>query len=180
MRCGVRSFDAAKFRPKASTGLSNFPFPQLAIDTALAAIPARYALDRGSVMGAGARRGEDLSRAELTAPRCAGVYSSAASRPWRLAPACRRMATRPRVRDATARPQTQRRRRRDSGPSCNPGCEQLATSEFEVEPGVLCGHGREAFSALVCAHAAVIPSLHCGAALDLRALRTRTSRRSKE
>jgi hypothetical protein len=65
--------------------------------------------------------------------------------------------------------------------SCNPRSrEQLATSEFEVESGVLCGHGREAFSALVCAHAAVIPSLHCGAALDLRALRTRTSRRSKE
>ena len=32
----------------------------------------------------------------------------------------------------------------------------------------------------VCARAAVIPSLHCGAALYLRALRTRTSRRSKE
>ncbi len=29
------------------TGLSNFPFPSLAIDTALAAIPALYTLDRG-------------------------------------------------------------------------------------------------------------------------------------
>src|SRR5215472_14469721 len=37
----------AKQLVDASTGLSNFPFPQLAIDTALAAIPARYALDRG-------------------------------------------------------------------------------------------------------------------------------------
>jgi len=38
----------------------------------------------------------------------------------------------------------------------------------------------EAFSALVCVPAAVIPSLDCGAALSVRALRTRTSRRSKE
>ena len=37
----------AKQLVDASTGLSNFPFPQLTIDTALAAIPARYALDRG-------------------------------------------------------------------------------------------------------------------------------------
>jgi hypothetical protein len=37
----------AKQLVDASTGLSNFPYPSLAIDTALAAIPARYALDRG-------------------------------------------------------------------------------------------------------------------------------------
>jgi hypothetical protein len=37
----------AKQLVDASTGLSNFPFPSLATDTALAAIPARYALDRG-------------------------------------------------------------------------------------------------------------------------------------
>jgi hypothetical protein len=37
----------AKQLVDASGGLSNFPFPSLAIDTALAAIPARYALDRG-------------------------------------------------------------------------------------------------------------------------------------
>jgi len=56
--------------------------------------------------------------------------------------------------------------------------EELATTE--VESGVLCGQGREAFSALVCAHAAVIPSLRCGAALYVRTLRTRTSRPSTE
>jgi hypothetical protein len=37
----------AKQLVDASTGLSNFPFPSLGIDTGLAAIPARYALDRG-------------------------------------------------------------------------------------------------------------------------------------
>jgi hypothetical protein len=177
MRCGVRSFDAAKFRPKASTGLSNFPFPQLAIDTALAAIPARYALDRGSVMGAGARRGEDLSRAELTAPRCAGVYLAAMAVGAGLPAHGHEAPGAGRDREAAdAAAPTPRQRPLLQSRSC----EQLATSEFEVEPGVLCGHGREAFSALVCAHAAVIPSLHCGAALDLLALRTRTSRRSKE
>jgi hypothetical protein len=72
-------------------------------------------------------------------------------------------------------------RRHSRGPSGETrGSEELATTEFEVESGVLCGQGGEAFSALVCAHAAMIPSSHCGAALDLRALRTRTSRRSKE
>src|SRR6202030_305051 len=37
----------AKQLVDAPTGLSNFPYTSLAIDTALAAIPARYALDRG-------------------------------------------------------------------------------------------------------------------------------------
>src|SRR6201982_2052782 len=37
----------AKQLVDASTGLSNFPYPSLGIDTGLAAIPARYALDRG-------------------------------------------------------------------------------------------------------------------------------------
>ena len=37
----------AKQLVDASTGLFNFPYPSLAIDTALAAIPAPYALDRG-------------------------------------------------------------------------------------------------------------------------------------
>ena len=47
----VEAFGEAKQLVDASTGLSNFPFPQLAIDTALAAIPARYALDRGQWWG---------------------------------------------------------------------------------------------------------------------------------
>jgi len=37
----------AKQLVDASTALSNFPYPSLGIDTGLAAIPARYALDRG-------------------------------------------------------------------------------------------------------------------------------------
>jgi tetratricopeptide (TPR) repeat protein len=37
----------AKQLVDATAGLANFPFPSLGIDTGLAAVPARYALDRG-------------------------------------------------------------------------------------------------------------------------------------